>query len=131
MALYHVHVHVIGTGKARVSAAGFSAYLQREDRDQTAQMARYVRREGWSTEDLVAKGEGALPAWAPTATLFFEAADLYERRDGTVARCFEIALPRELSPDERLDLAADLRAAFPFVEVGGLKEQRGGWCPRW
>ena len=112
MALYHVHVHVIGTGKARVSAAGFSAYLQREDRDQTAQMARYVQREGWSTEDLVAKGEGALPAWAPTATLFFEAADLYERRGGTVARCFEIALPRELSPDERLELAADLRAAF-------------------
>ena len=112
MALYHVHVHVIGTGKARVSAAGFSAYLQREDRDQTAQMARYVRREGWSTEDLVAKGEGALPAWAPTATLFFEAADLYERRGGTVARCFEMALPRELSPDQRLELAADLRAAF-------------------
>jgi hypothetical protein len=112
MALYHVHVHVIGTGKSRTGAAGFSAYLQREDRDQTAQMARYVRREGWSTDDLVAKGEGALPTWAPSATLFFMAADLYERKGGTVARCFEIALPRELSPDQRLDLAADLRAAF-------------------
>ena len=79
MALYHVHVHVIGKGQSRDGAAGFSAYLQREDRGQTAQMARYVQREGWSTEDLVAKGEGALPAWAPTATLFFEGADLYER----------------------------------------------------
>jgi hypothetical protein len=29
-----------------------------------------------------------------------------------VARTFEIALPRELSPEQRLDLAADLRAAF-------------------
>ena len=112
MALYHVHADVISKGQARGGAAGFSAYLQREDRDHSTQMARYLQREGWSAEDLVAKGEGALPAWAPSGTLFFLAADVYERQHATVARTYEIALPRELSPDQRLELAADLRTTF-------------------
>ena len=112
MALYHVHADVLSKGQSRGGAAGFSAYLQREDRDQSTQMARYLHREGWSAEDLVAKGEGGLPAWAPSGTLFFRAADVYERQHATVARTYEIALPRELSPDQRLELAADLRATF-------------------
>jgi hypothetical protein len=112
VALYHVHADVISKGQARGGAAGFSAYLQREDRDRSTQMARYLHREGWSAEDLVATGEGGLPAWAPRGTLFFRAADVYERQNATVARTYEIALPRELSPDQRLDLAADLRATF-------------------
>jgi hypothetical protein len=112
VALYHVHVHVVSKRPSGGGAAGYSDYLQRETRGKSQQMARYVRREGWSAEDLVAKGEGGLPAWAPNGTMFFEAADLYERKGGTVARCFEIALPRELSPPQRLELAADLRAAF-------------------
>jgi hypothetical protein len=112
VALYHVHVAVISKGQSRGGAAGFSAYLQRDDRDQSTQMARYLHREGWSTEDLVAKGEGGLPAWAPSGTWFFAAADVYERQRATVARCFEIALPRELSADQRLELAADLRETF-------------------
>src|SRR5262249_23072193 len=112
VALYHVHVAVISKGQSRGGAAGFSAYLQREDRDQSTQMARYLQREGWSTEDLVAKGEGGLPAWAPSGTLFFEAADVCERQKATIARWFEIALPRQLSPDQRCELAADMRATF-------------------
>src|SRR5262245_55155626 len=63
-------------------------------------------------EDLVAKGHGALPTWAQDATHFFQVADQQERKRGCVARTYEIALPRELSPDARLDLAADIRATF-------------------
>jgi hypothetical protein len=39
-------------------------------------------------------------------------ADRYEGKRGTVARTYEIALPRELSPQGRAALAADMRAAF-------------------
>ena len=111
MALYHVHVHVIRHGQTVGGAAGFATYLAREQPDNATQFARYMHGAA-GREDLVAKGHGALPTWAQDATHFFQVADQQERTRGTVARCFEIALPRELSPDERLDLAADLRATF-------------------
>jgi hypothetical protein len=116
MALYHVHVHVIQKGKSTGGATGFAQYIAREQAEKATQFARYVHREGWAEEDLVAKGAGGLPAWAQSPTHFWLMADRYERggpqRPGTVARCFEIALPRELSPEARLELAADLRATF-------------------
>ena len=50
------------------------------------------------------------PAWTcDSAALFWEAADVLERKNGDVARTYELALPRELSPHGREDLAADIR----------------------
>jgi hypothetical protein len=112
VALYHVHADVIVKGKSQGGAAGFAQYMARDDRDPAARHSRYLQRDGWSDEDLVAKGQGALPTWARDATHFFQVADQQERQRGCVARTYEIALPRELSPDERLALAADIRATF-------------------
>jgi hypothetical protein len=39
-------------------------------------------------------------------------ADRYERKNGLIARTYEFALPRELSPEGRLELAHDIRATF-------------------
>jgi len=115
VALYHVHSAVIKKGASVGGASGFACYIARDHPDNATQFARYLDPWG-GREDLVAKGEGALPSWAKDAHQFWLMADRYERggpvRPGTVARTFEIALPRELSPTEREELAADLRAVF-------------------
>lgn len=49
-----------------------------------------------------------MPLWAQdNPLLFWRAADLYERKNGTVYREHEIALPRELSPEHRAELVRD------------------------
>jgi hypothetical protein len=110
MPVYHVHASYITHGHG--SAADFSRYIAREGREQAAQMHRYMDRErdGSGKDDLIAHGSGNVPAWAHgSAALFWEAADTLERKNGTVARQLELALPRELSPQGREDLAADIR----------------------
>jgi hypothetical protein len=112
MALFHVHVHVISKGKTKGGSTGFAQYIRREASEKATQHARYLRREGWTKEDLVAKGYASLPLWAKDASQFFLMADKWERKNATVARCFEIALPREISPQARSALAADIRATY-------------------
>lgn len=77
--------------------------------------ARYVGRTGEyakldSNEKLEAVVEGNLPAWARTGDFFFGQADKFEREKGTAYRDIEFALPRELTSEQRLDLANDFRA---------------------
>jgi MobA/MobL family len=116
MALYHVHAGIISKGQHPGGSAGFAAYLAREQDQAGQRYARYLGREGYGKEDLVDTGNQALPSWARSGAHFFAMADRYERggqdRKGTVARVYEIALPRELSPQARLELAADIRASF-------------------
>ena len=94
MATYHCSVKVGGKGKA----SGHAAYIARED--------YYAERAGY--EDLEATGYGNLPTWAEhEPALFWSAADRYERANGTTYRELEIALPRELNPDQRQALVLD------------------------
>lgn len=59
-------------------------------------------------ETLEATESGNMPAWAENSPLtFWRAADLYERKNGTVYREHEIALPRELSKEHRIELVRD------------------------
>jgi hypothetical protein len=77
-------------------AAAHAAYIARE--------AQYARRLHHG-EGLEAKETGNLPAWADTEpNRFWQAADTHERVNGTTYREMEIALPRELSPAQRLAL---------------------------
>lgn len=77
-------------------AARHAAYIARE--------AQYAHRLAQG-ERLEAKGAGNLPDWARTCPQrFWEAADAYERANGTTYRELEIALPRELTPAQRLAL---------------------------
>ncbi|MFZ1743039.1 MAG: MobA/MobL family protein, partial [Pontixanthobacter sp.] len=77
-------------------AAAHAAYIARE--------AQYARRLHHG-EGLEAKETGNLPAWADTEpNRFWQAADTHERANGTTYREMEIALPRELTPAQRLAL---------------------------
>lgn len=94
MASYHCSVKVGGKGKA----SGHAAYIARE--------GQYARYEGY--EDLEATGYGNLPSWAEhEPSYFWNAADRHERANGTTYRELEIALPRELDPEQRQDLVQD------------------------
>ena len=90
-----------GTWNARIRthATQHRRYLERDGHDAaTATWWRVARR--------------SLPAWAKDAEHFWLMADRYERKNGVIARTYEIALPRELSDQGRLDLADDIRAAL-------------------
>ena len=83
--------------------------------------AAYIAREGKyaarldRNEKLEATESGNMPAWAKHCPQeFWSAADSNERKNGTTYREMEIALPRELSPPQRVDLVQD----FVRQEIG-------------
>lgn len=76
--------------------------------------AAYIAREGQYAnrlergERLEATESGNMPAWAegqPQA--FWQAADAFERSNGTTYREMEIALPRELNAAQQIELARE------------------------
>ncbi len=94
MASYHCSVKVGGKGKA----AAHAAYISREGK--YSDSPRY--------EDLECSGYGNMPKWAEhNPAHFWLAADEYERANGATYREIEVALPRELTPDQRRELVAD------------------------
>lgn len=101
MASYHLTAKFGSKGKA----APHADYIARE--------GKYSERKRY--EDIDAKGYGNMPAWAGHNTaLFWEAADEYERANGSTYRELEVALPRELNNEQRLALVQD----FINQEIG-------------
>jgi hypothetical protein len=101
MASYHCSVKVGGKGKA----AAHAAYISREGK--YSDSPRY--------EDLECTSYGNLPKWAEqNPAKFWQAADEYERANGATYREIEVALPRELTPEQRRELVE----AFVQRELG-------------
>ena len=76
--------------------------------------AQYIAREGKYAkpsnhqEKLENTGHGNMPKWAEAEPNFFwQSADAHERANGSTYREHVIALPRELTPDQRHDLILD------------------------
>jgi len=94
MASYHLTAKIGAKGKA----AAHAAYISRE--------GKYTGRERY--EDLEATAAGNMPRWAEHAPAYFwNAADEHERTNGSAYREIEVALPRELNPDQRRELVED------------------------
>lgn len=101
MAIGRLKMKVGGTGKAGPHAS----YIFRE--------GRYARDE--TLERLDATESGNMPAWAENDPVaFWRAADAHERVNGTTYREMEIAIPRELSIEDRTALVR----AFVAQEIG-------------
>ena len=101
MASYHLSVKTGGKGNASPHAD----YISRE--------GKYAREKD---SDLEYKESGNMPAWAAhKPSEFWKAADTFERANGCTYREIEIALPRELKPEQRLELVRD----FVRQEIGG------------
>ena len=93
MAIYHLNVKT-GSRIGGQSAAAKADYIERE--------GKYAA----GAEEVEYRESGNMPEWAaddPRA--YWSAADQYERANGRLYREVEFALPRELNPAERVQLA--------------------------
>ena len=117
MAIYHLSVKTVSrsAGRSATAAAAYRAGVEITDK-RTGEIHDYTRKGGIEYAELVLPA-GA-PEWAADRAELWNAAELAEtRKNSTVAREFEIALPSELSPDERKRLAVDF--AREIVERHG------------
>ncbi|HAU2961096.1 TPA: MobA/MobL family protein [Salmonella enterica subsp. diarizonae] len=94
MASYHCTVK---TG-AKGCAAKHADYISR-----TGEYNKYKSRD-----DLEYSSSGNMPSWAKqNPAELWKAADQFERKNGTAYREIEVALPRELTREQRIDLVED------------------------
>ena len=108
MAIYHLSVKTISrsAGRSATAAAAYRAGVEITD-GRTGEIHDYTRKGGVESAGLVLPA-GA-PEWAADRAALWNAAEQAEtRKNSTVAREFEIALPEELSPAGRQRLALDL-----------------------
>ena len=81
--------------------------------------AAYICREGKYADkpDLAYSASGNMPEWAQeNPRAFWQAADNYERANGRLYTEIEIALPREISAEQRENLVN----GFAYSELNGL-----------
>lgn len=95
MASYHCSVKVGSKGKAGPHAS----YISREGKYENTR----------SNEKLEHVESGQMPKWAENdPAQFWQAADQHERANGATYREIEVALPREMTPEQRVELVRDM-----------------------
>jgi ATP-dependent exoDNAse (exonuclease V) alpha subunit len=108
MAIFHLSVKAIGRahGRSATAAAAYRAATRIED-ERTGLVHDYSRKLGVLHREIVAPDEA--PDWARDRAQLWNAAELAEtRKNSTVAREVEVALPTEISPQQRRELASTL-----------------------
>lgn len=106
VAIYHLSVKPIQRSKGRTAtaAAAYRAGCKIVD-ERTGEIHDYRRRGGVVSSEVFAPKDA--PAWASDRAKLWNAAEVAEKRkDGTPAREYEVALPAELTEDERRMLVA-------------------------
>ena len=107
MAIFHLSVKTVSrsAGRSSTAAAAYRAGVKITD-DRTGEIHDYRRKAGVQSSELFLP-VGA-PEWAPDRAKLWNAAEQSEKRkNSTVVREFEVALPSELSTDQRRELAHD------------------------
>lgn len=108
MASFHLAVKTVSrsAGRTATAAAAYRAGVEIED-VRTGIVHDYTRKQGIEHREIVAPADA--PSWVHDRSALWNAAEQAEtRKNSTVAREYEIALPSELSADERRDLAMGL-----------------------
>ena len=114
MAIYHLSVKPVsrGGGRSATAAAAYRAGEVVHDHT-TGQTFDYSRKRGVEHAEIVLPTEAARRDinWARDREALWNAAEVAENRSNSrVAREYEIALPHELSPSERLELVREFAA---------------------
>lgn len=126
MAIYHLHVKVIGR-KAGSSAVASAAYRSASRlRDE-----RIDRRHDFSAKRGVIHSEIMLPEGAPEhlgdrERLWNEVEAVEVRKDAQLAREVEFAIPREMTQAQGIELARDFAQA-EFVDQGMIADLNVHW----
>lgn len=105
MASYHLAVKAVSrsTGRSATGAAAYRAGAEITD-ERTGLIHDYTRKKG--VEHCAIVLPAGAPAWAGDRAALWNAAEQAEtRKNSTVAREFEVALPAELPAAERQELA--------------------------
>lgn len=126
MAIYHLHVKVIGrkSGSSAVASAAYrSASRLRDD--------RLERSHDFSNKRGVVHSEVMLPenapeAWSDRERLWNDVEAFEVRKDAQLAREVEFALPREMSQAQGVELARDFAQA-EFVDRGMIADLNVHW----
>lgn len=104
MAIFHLSVKTVSRshGRSAVGAAAYRAGARLHD-SRLGRTFDYRRKSGVLHRELIAPAHA--PRWALEREALWNAAELSEvRKNSTVAREFEIALPLELSSEQRRNL---------------------------
>jgi Ti-type conjugative transfer relaxase TraA len=126
MAIYHLHVKVIGrkSGSSAVASAAYrSASRLRDD--------RLERSHDFSAKRGVVHSEVMLPknapeAWNDRERLWNDVEAFEVRKDAQLAREVEFAIPREMSKAQGIGLARDF-AQSEFVDRGMIADLNVHW----
>lgn len=104
MASYHCSIKPVSRGKGRsgIAAAAYRAGVCLSD-ERTGEVHNYTRREGVESAELVLPDGVNLDR----EQLWNAVENAEKRKDARVAREFELALPVELTPEQRRELATD------------------------
>lgn len=104
MASYHCSIKPVSRGKGRsgIAAAAYRAGVCLKD-ERTGEVHDYTRKQGVEHTELVLPERVSLDR----EQLWNAAEGTEKRKDARVAREFELALPAELTPEQRRELATD------------------------
>ncbi|MGX8013699.1 Ti-type conjugative transfer relaxase TraA [Mesorhizobium sp. ORM8.1] len=126
MAIYHLHVKVIGrkAGSSAVASAAYrSASRLRDERIDGVQ--DFSAKRGVVHSEVMLPAN-ALEAWSDRERLWNDVEAFEVRRDAQLAREVEFALPRELSQAQGIELARDFVQA-EFVSKGMVADLNVHW----
>ncbi len=126
MAIYHLHVKVIGrkAGSSVVASAAYRSGSRLRDE-------RIGRDQDFSGKRDVVHSEVILPesapeAWRDRERLWNDVETLEVRKDAQLAREVEFALPRELTEAQGIELARDF-VRSEFVGLGMVADLNVHW----
>ncbi len=107
MAIYHMQAKVVSRGKGR-SAVAASAYMSCSSvtNEYDGVHHDYTRKKGLMWEQVFLP-ENAPVEWQDRAALWNAVEDAEKSKDSRLAREFVVALPRELNPDQQIDLLTE------------------------
>lgn len=126
MAIYHLHVKVIGrsSGASAVAAAAYrSASRIRDERIDRSH--DFTGKRGVVHSEVMLP-DGAPEVWVDRERLWNDVEAMEVRRDAQLAREVEFALPREMSEAEGIRLARDFVQA-EFVDRGMVADLNVHW----
>ena len=121
MALYHINIKIIGRtqGKSAVASAAYR-HAEKFTDLREAKTHDYSNKKD-VIDSIILAPEGA-PAWATQREALWNLVEKSEnRKDAQVAREVEVALPRELSREQQIELLTDF-AQKEFVSKGMIAD---------
>src|SRR5579863_9980616 len=126
MAIYHLHVKVIGrkSGSSAVASAAYRAGSRLRD-VQLDRTHNFAGKRGVVYSEVMLP-ENAPQAWSDRERLWNDVAAFEIRKDAQLAREVEFAIPRELTQAQGIELARDF-VRGEFVDRGMIADLNVHW----